>query len=126
MAGSPAYARMRDALYDRLDDLAAGELVRLDALAAALNLPARHVASILSRIPPAEQEFRAWWRVIPSVGRFPVQAKLTPRQREQIALLAAHGVEISSDGIIGGLEKRLVTPDMRDASRIWLEPDGTP
>lgn len=125
MAGSAAYARMRAALHERLDEIQPGQLVRLDELAAALNIPARHAASILARIPPTEQEFRAWWRVIPSVGRFPAAPKLTPRQRAQIALLAAEGVAISSDGSIGDLEKRLTRPDMRDCGRIWLEPDGT-
>ncbi|TAD78779.1 MAG: hypothetical protein EAY70_06755 [Sphingomonadales bacterium] len=126
MAGSSAYARMRAALYDRLDALAPGELVRLDALAAALNIPARHAASILARIPPEEQDVRPWWRVIPSAGRFAAQARLTKRQQAQLALLAGDGVMVLPDGMIDGLENRLVTPDMRDASRIWLEPDGTP
>lgn len=123
MAGSPAYARMRDALYDRLDALGAGELVLLDALAAALNLPPRHVASILSRIPPGEDELRPWWRVIPSAGRFPSAAKHSKRHQTQIGRLTAEGLAISGDGTIADLEKRLTAPDMRDARRIWLEPD---
>jgi alkylated DNA nucleotide flippase Atl1 len=126
MAGSAAYARMRAALYERLDALPAGAVMPLDVLAAALNIPARHAASILSRIPPEEQDVRPWWRVIPSAGRFPAAAKLTARQRAQVALLAAEGVAISPDGTMGDLDKRLVTPDMRDAGRIWLEPDGNP
>lgn len=126
MAGSLAYARMRDALYDRLDALEAGELVLLEALSTSLNLPARHVASILSRIPPGEDELRPWWRVIPSAGRFPAAAKRSKRQQAQIGRLTAEGLAISDCGTIADLEKRLTTPDMRDSRRIWLEPDENP
>ena len=123
MAGSPAYARMRDALYDRLADLAAGQVVRLDALAEALNLPPRHVASILARISPGEDDFCPWWRVIPSVARFPALPKRSRRQQVQVERLLAEGLAISGDGVIADLENRLVAPDMRDARRVWLEPD---
>ncbi|MFL0670364.1 MAG: hypothetical protein ACJLS3_02695 [Erythrobacter sp.] len=126
MTGSAAYARMRAALYERLAALAPGELVRLDALAAALNIPSRHAASILARIAPEEQDLHPWWRVIPAAACFPVTARRTARQHAQIALLAKDGVAISADGSIGDLEKRLIIPDMRDAGRVWLEPDGTP
>jgi alkylated DNA nucleotide flippase Atl1 len=126
MAASPAYARMRVGLHARLEALARGQVVRLDALAAALNIPSRHAASILARIGPEEEAIRPWWRVIPAAGRFPATAARSSRQQVQIDLLAQDGVAISPEGIIDGLEMRLVTPDMRDAGRIWLEPDGTP
>lgn len=126
MAGSPAYARMRAALYARLEELSPGQVVRLDAIAAALNIPSRHAASILARIGLEEEAIRPWWRVIPSAGRFPAITARSGRQQVQAALLAQEGVSISPEGIIEGLEMRLVTPDMRDARRIWLEPDGTP
>jgi len=124
MAGSPAYARMRAAIHDRLAALDAGQVMRLDEMAASLNLPARHVASILSRIPPEEEEFRPWWRIIPSAGRLPPSGKRSKRQQAQAERLAAEGLTISGSGDIAGLEQHVVRPDMRHASRIWLEPDG--
>ena len=124
MAGSPAYARMRAAIYDQLAALDGGQVMQLDDLAVSLNLPARHVASILSRIAPGEEEFRPWWRIIPSAGRFPPLQKRSKRQEAQAQRLAAEGLTISGDGDIDDLEQHLVRPDMRHANRIWLEPDG--
>jgi methylated-DNA-protein-cysteine methyltransferase-like protein len=117
---------MRAAIYDQLAALDAGQVMVLEALAVSLNLPARHVASILSRIPPDQEEFRPWWRVVPSAGCFPPAAKRSRRQQVQVERLAQDGVTIGGDGTIAALEQRLAQPDMRHAGRIWLEEDGNP
>ena len=89
---SPAFQAMKRALLEQLTAIPAGKVVTLDQMAVAMNVPARHVAYIMSQLNEAERDLVPWHRLVPTGGRFPVEAKRSPRHVQQLTLLAQEGV----------------------------------
>ncbi len=89
--GSVAYVNMRCALLGYVGDIPFGSVTDASTLAEALNLPARHVAHILSRLSNDEVALLPWHRVIPRSGAFTKAQMGRPRTIRQIALLEGEG-----------------------------------
>ncbi|WP_293857981.1 MGMT family protein [uncultured Alsobacter sp.] len=111
--GSPAFARMRRALLDGVRRIPEGRVVEAAQMGEALNIPARHVAYMLSQLAPEEAELVPWHRVIPADGDFGKADRRTARQIVQVARLSAEGLTLQ-DG-----RRLTLRPDLR-----W-EPDDT-
>lgn len=89
---SPAFQAMKRALFEQLSAIPRGKIVMLDQMAVAMNIPPRHVAYMVSQLSEAEREMVPWHRLVPSGCTFPTESKRSPRQIEQLRLLAHEGV----------------------------------
>lgn len=89
---SPAFQAMKRALFEQLSAIPRGKIVMLDQMAVAMNIPPRHVAYMVSQLSEAEREMVPWHRLVPSGCTFPTERKRSPRQIEQLRLLAHEGV----------------------------------
>lgn len=89
---SPAFQAMKRALLEQLSAIPSGKVVALDQMAVAMNIPARHVAYLIAQLNEAERDLVPWHRLVPSGCTFPAEAKQSPRQVQQIGLLAQEGV----------------------------------
>lgn len=104
---------MKRALLEQLSAIPRGKIVKLDQMAVAMNIPARHVAYMVSQLSEAEREMVPWHRLVPSGCTFPAEAKRSPRQIEQLRLLALEGV---SD-----LPAHIIPPPFDYSSVFWAD-----
>lgn len=104
---------MKRALLEQICAIPSGKVVALDQMAIAMNVPARHVAYMVSQLGEAERELVPWHRLVPSGSKFPAAAKRSPRQIEQIKLLAQEGV---SD-----LTAHVIAPPFDYSSVFWAD-----
>jgi methylated-DNA-protein-cysteine methyltransferase-like protein len=110
---SPAFQAMKRALLEQLSAIPVGKVVALDQMAIAMNIPTRHVAYMVSQVSEAERDLVPWHRLVPSGCKFPAAAKRSPRQIEQIRLLAQEGV---SD-----LPAHVIPPKFDYSSVFWAD-----
>lgn len=90
---SPAFQAMKRALLKQLSAIPLGKVVTLDQMACAMNIPARHIAYMIAQLSPEERGLVPWHRLVPSGCTFPVEKKQSPRQIEQIRMLAQEGIK---------------------------------
>jgi alkylated DNA nucleotide flippase Atl1 len=119
---SRAYAALRRAILEAASAIPPGQALTFDRLGRSLNLPARHVAHVLSRLTHDEAELVPWHRVIPRDGDFGEPARRTARRQAQHDRLVAEG--FASDGRRLHLDPgRLHEPDDSHATTLWVDLD---
>lgn len=118
---SKAYARMKRALFDQVAAIPSGRVVEVSALAAALNIPSRHAAYILSQMTDDELQFLPRHRVVPRAGRFPKPEKQSAQQKAQIALLVTENLFIKPNGQIDQLHKALLPLKPEHRNTVWAD-----
>jgi methylated-DNA-protein-cysteine methyltransferase-like protein len=121
--GSIAYANLRRALFAVVGRIPPGQVVETAVLGTCLNVPARHVAYILSQITPDEAELLPWHRVIPRDGRFGLEAALSTRQVQQLDLLRREGVRVESERGILRVDAPAWQPDVDHGHVFWADLD---
>jgi alkylated DNA nucleotide flippase Atl1 len=112
---------MRRALIALVNEAPQGRACELSALAAALNIPPRHAAYILSALSPDEAVLIAWHRVVPDGGRFTPAKRKGARVAEQVRRLEAEGLPLGPDGTIRGWPEPLWSPPQTHAQTIWAD-----
>lgn len=90
--GSLAFDRMRRALLATVRAIPPGKVVETARLGGALNIPARHVAYMLSQLSADEADLVPWHRVIPAGGDFGKPESRRPRHALQVTRLVAEGL----------------------------------
>ncbi len=120
-AKSSTFARMKQALLAQVALIPSGRIATIGDVAASLNIPPRHVAYILASLTIDEAALVPWFRVVPTGGKFPVGAKQTARQVEQLGLLAAEGVMLDNANMINDLEAhKILLPDTHEHT-FWAD-----
>jgi methylated-DNA-protein-cysteine methyltransferase related protein len=94
--GSPAFARIKLQVLDILARVDEGRLTTFAAVAAELDVPARHVAYVLATLTDQERTEVPWHRALAQHHR-PAR---TPIGRRQRVLLAAEGVGFDASGAV--------------------------
>lgn len=121
MPKSAAFANLENAVLQMVMDIPAGQVVELPRLAEALNVPARHVAHILSRQRARLGDQLPFHRVVPAAGNFPTPAKCTPAQLRQLALLASEGHTFTGDRLLKITDDRRHVLGEEYRQTIWAE-----
>ena len=121
--GSIAYANMRRALLGYVGDIPFGSVVEVSTLAEALNIPARHVAHILSRLGDDEAELLPWPRVIPRRGAFTKAQMNRPRTMRQIAHLQEEGAAFLDGARLDMASVTCWQPPDTHRSTFWADLD---
>jgi alkylated DNA nucleotide flippase Atl1 len=120
-AKSLAYANMKRALFAAVMAIPAGRVVEMRTLAAALNIPPRHAAFILSKLTAEEAEMIPAHRVVPQAGDFGKPEVRKPALARQLAQLRSEGHEVRANRHLALGETRLWQPDGRHRSTIWAD-----
>ena len=94
---SLAYAKMRKALLDEVARIPPMHVVEFAAMGEALNIPARHVAHILSALTKDERLHLPWHRVVPRGGDFGPPGRRTVSRQQQIDQLRSEGHDVVND-----------------------------
>lgn len=115
---------MRRALLGYVGDIPSGSVVEVSTLAEALNLPARHVAHILSRLGNDEVELLPWHRVIPRRGAFTKAQMGRPRTIRQIVLLEGEGATFVDNARLDMASVMCWKPPDTHRSTFWAEMRG--
>ena len=118
---SIAYANMKRALFAAVSAIPAGRVVELRTLAAALNIPPRHAAFILSKMTADEAEMIPAHRVVPQWGDFGRPEGRKPSLARQLAQLKAEGHEVTANRHLTLSAARLWQPDERHRKTIWAD-----
>ena len=126
MASSPAFARLKRALLRLLATIPAGRVIESAELAAALNVPARHAAYILSKLSDDERALTPWHRVVPRGGMFRVWETEKGRLGLQIRMLGAEGISVNTTGAIAGWPAQRWSPPDTYRVTIWADETDPP
>jgi methylated-DNA-protein-cysteine methyltransferase-like protein len=96
---SIAFARIRAEVIRLVALIPSGKFTTYGSIAVHMNIIARHVATVLSRLTEAEASELPWHRVVASEGRLSrnMDAELSAIQR---AKLEAEGMRIDEKGFI--------------------------
>ncbi len=121
---SVAFDNMRRALLAYVQAIPFAAVVEVQALAGALNIPARHAAYILSRISVDETDLCPWHRVVPRNGVFSGGTRSTPRTALQMALLRHEGVPFADDVRIDLGRATLWRPPDTYRTTFWADYEG--
>lgn len=121
MGKSTVFDRIKRELLSLVQSIPNGKVAELSNVSAALNVPPRHVAYIISQLTEDEQDMVGWHRVVPTGGRFPPQAKRSSRHAKQLTLLAAEGVSLDPAGKVMDFERLVAELTIENASTIWAD-----
>ncbi|MBB5034589.1 MGMT family protein [Prosthecobacter vanneervenii] len=96
---SVAFARIRAEVIRLVALIPEGKFTTYGSIAIHMNVMARHVATVLSRLTPEESAALPWHRVVSAEARLSpnMDAALSRKQRRR---LNAEGLRISKDGYI--------------------------
>ena len=96
---SLAFARIRAEVIRLVALIPRGKFTTYGSIAVHMNVVARHVATVLSRLSDEEAAALPWHRVVGREGRLSVRmaADLSKAQRER---LEAEGIPIDAEGFI--------------------------
>lgn len=99
MAKSQAYARIRAEVLRLVELIPAGKFTTYGSIAVHMNVIARHVATVISRLTDEESKALPWHRVVSRDARISpnMDAKLAAKQKR---LLKAEGLKIDREGFI--------------------------
>ena len=97
MAGSPAFARIERNVLRLVDSIPVGRFSTFELIGAAIDVPARHVAYILSRQSDAAREAHPVHRVLGKLGKLPAK----PANLAQ--LLQSEGLRIVGQAVLDQL-----------------------
>ncbi len=121
---SVAFDRMRKALFEAMRDIPSGRVTEYSTMGFALNIPARHVAFILSGMTIDERDLLPWHRLVPKNGRFGSPRNWSDDRCRQVESLRKEGVTIDDSGTIVRLHETLHEPDNQHANTFWADMDG--
>jgi alkylated DNA nucleotide flippase Atl1 len=121
---SVAFDNMRRALLAYVQAIPFAAVVEVQAIAGALNIPARHAAYILSRLSIDETDLCPWHRVVPRNGVFSGGRKSSSRTALQIALLRHEGVPFANDVSIDFGRATLWRPPDTYRTTCWADYEG--
>ncbi len=93
MAGSPAFARIERDVLRMVDSIPVGRFSTFEMIGAAIDVPARHVAYILSRQSDAARAAHPVHRVLGKLGKLPAK----PANLAQ--LLQSEGLHIAGQAV---------------------------
>ncbi len=105
MARSPAFARIKADILAIVAAIPKGRVATAADLGRQIDVPARHVAYILTALDEDERAVTPWWRVVAdggAIGRH-------KRREDQIAMLRRDGLTVSAAGIVADFAVRRVT-----------------
>ncbi len=96
---SPTYARIRAEVLRLVALIPEGKFTTYGSIAVHMNVVARHVATVLSRLTDEESKALPWHRVVSADARISpnMDAKLAAKQKR---LLEAEGLKIDREGLI--------------------------
>lgn len=99
MAKSTTFARIRAEVLRLVELIPAGKFTTYGSIAVHMNVIARHVATVLSRLTDEESKALPWHRVVSADARISpnMDAKLAAKQKR---LLKAEGLKIDREGFI--------------------------
>ena len=99
MAKSTAFARIRAEVLRLVALIPSGKFTTYGSIAVHMNVVARHVATVLSRLTDEESKALPWHRVVSADARISpnMDAKLAAKQKR---LLKAEGLKIDREGFI--------------------------
>jgi methylated-DNA-protein-cysteine methyltransferase-like protein len=99
MAKSQAFARIRAEVLRLVELIPAGKFTTYGSIAVHMNVVARHVATVLSRLTDEESKALPWHRVVSADARISpnMDTKLAAKQKR---LLKAEGLKIDREGFI--------------------------
>jgi methylated-DNA-protein-cysteine methyltransferase-like protein len=121
MAKSSAYARIKSDVLAIVAALPPGRLASAADVGRQIDVPARHVAYILTTLHEDERAMTPWWRVVAdggAIGRH-------KRREDQIAGLRRDGVTVSAAGVVADFAARRVTVFEAAPSGVTRRPDAT-
>jgi methylated-DNA-protein-cysteine methyltransferase related protein len=99
MARSAAFARIRAEVIRLVGVIPVGKVTTYGSIAIHMNVTARHVAFVLSRLTPDEAAALPWHRVVSSDAR--ISANMNPAlARKQKKRLRDEGLKIDAKGYI--------------------------
>jgi methylated-DNA-protein-cysteine methyltransferase related protein len=99
MAKSVAFVRIRAEVLRLVALIPEGKFTTYGSIALHMNVAARHVATVLSRLTSEEAELMPWHRVVSADARISqrMDPDLATRQR---SLLEAEGLTLDAEGFI--------------------------
>ena len=119
MAKSPAFARIKSDVLAIVAALPQGRVASAADIGRQIDVPARHVAYILTTLDEGERAVTPWWRVVAdggAIGRH-------KRREDQIVGLKRDGVTVSAAGIVADFAARRVTAFKAAPSGVTRRPD---
>jgi methylated-DNA-protein-cysteine methyltransferase-like protein len=116
---SPAYARIRAEVLRLVALIPEGKFTTYGSIAVHMNVVARHVATVLSRLTEEESKVLPWHRVVSADARISpnMDAKLAAKQKR---LLKAEGLKIDREGFIQDADAHFHVVGVRRSIR-WSE-----
>ena len=119
MAKSTTFARIRAEVLRLVELIPAGKFTTYGSIAVHMNVVARHVATVLSRLTDEESKALPWHRVVSADARISpnMDAKLAAKQKR---LLKAEGLKIDREGFIHNTDAHFHVVGVRRNIR-WSE-----
>ncbi|MBE2284862.1 MAG: MGMT family protein [Prosthecobacter sp.] len=119
MPHSPTFARIRAEVLRLVALIPEGKFTTYGSIAVHMNVVARHVATVLSRLTEEESKTIPWHRVVSADARISpnMDAKLAAKQKR---LLKAEGLRIDRAGYIQGADDHFHVVGVRRNIR-WSE-----
>ena len=119
MAKSQAFARIRAEVLRLVALIPAGKFTTYGSIAVHMNVVARHVATVLSRLTDEESKALPWHRVVSADARISpnMDSKLAAKQKR---LLKAEGLKIDREGFIQNADAHFHVVGVRRNIR-WSE-----
>jgi methylated-DNA-protein-cysteine methyltransferase related protein len=118
---SLAFAHMRQALLAPVGDIPHGKVAFVGDVAAALNIPPRHVAFMLSGLSDDDAAVVPWYRAMPSGGKFPAPAKRSVRHTKQLKLFVLEEIALAADIIVIDLADCLADLPDTHVTTFWAD-----
>lgn len=119
MSHSPTFARIRAEVLRLVALIPAGKFTTYGSIAIHMNVVARHVATVLSRLTEEEAKEIPWHRVVSANARIRpnMDAKLAAKQKR---LLKAEDLKIDREGFIQDADEHFHVVGIRRNIR-WSE-----
>jgi len=119
---STAFVRIRGEVIRLVGLIPAGKFTTYGSIAIHMNVMARHVATVMSRLTEEESATLPWHRVVSAEARISpnMDAALTKEQRRR---LKSEGMKINAEGYIQNSESHFHIVGIRRDLRWSSEPD---